>query len=330
MPIAIFMIGIFGNTSAFLIFRFNKDMRKISSMVYLSFAAMTDTISLFGFNLNNFLNLNLGISMLNSNIVLCRLVMFFQFTTLQSSGLLISMLSVDRFFSIIAMPGSLASKLPFNSVKSACIWSIGIIVSICCLNSHILILAGVYESSFSNSSNSSRTFFRCYKSWTMSDIYPKWNIVNMTLYNLLPFAIMIIFNALLIRYGIFKNKGSKTTSNSGHARKKELTITLLLVTFLYILMVLPGGIYFGFYRSPFFEIDQILILVFDALSFLNRSSLFFACLITNLKFRSIVLDKFEKRFSILKLCVFCRNFKIIRKRFTISKTSETEDKFSKI
>ena len=47
ISIIIIMLGLIGNTTTFIIFRFNKDMKKLPSMVILSFVCITDTLSLF-------------------------------------------------------------------------------------------------------------------------------------------------------------------------------------------------------------------------------------------------------------------------------------------
>lgn len=42
LPFLIIFLGVFGNSSAFLVFRLNKDLKKISSMVILSFAVVVN------------------------------------------------------------------------------------------------------------------------------------------------------------------------------------------------------------------------------------------------------------------------------------------------
>ena len=46
-PLVIIALGILGNTSFFIIFHLNKRLKSLSSMVYLSFVVITDTLSLF-------------------------------------------------------------------------------------------------------------------------------------------------------------------------------------------------------------------------------------------------------------------------------------------
>ncbi len=45
IPLFVIVVGLTGNTISFIIFRFEKDLKNISSMVYLSFCCITDTLS---------------------------------------------------------------------------------------------------------------------------------------------------------------------------------------------------------------------------------------------------------------------------------------------
>ena len=54
LPIVIIFIGLTGNIGAFLVFRLEKDLKKMSSMVILSFVVCTDTASLFTWNIDHF------------------------------------------------------------------------------------------------------------------------------------------------------------------------------------------------------------------------------------------------------------------------------------
>ena len=47
ISLIIIILGLIGNTTTYIIFRFNKDMKKLPSMVILSFVCITDTLSLF-------------------------------------------------------------------------------------------------------------------------------------------------------------------------------------------------------------------------------------------------------------------------------------------
>lgn len=138
-------LGVIGNTICFLIFRLHHSFNRMSSMVYLSFVAVIDTLALFEWNLDHFIQLNYNIDMLVISIPLCRICEFVQYTCLQSSALILSMMCIDRYVTVAALPGSMLHKLPFRTNRSALFWSIGILTFAILLNSHLLFLLGTFE-----------------------------------------------------------------------------------------------------------------------------------------------------------------------------------------
>ena len=119
VPLAIIVLGVFGNLTSFLIYTFHPALNKYSSMVFLSFIAILDTLGLFVWNLDHYLFINFGFGIEGRNMVFCKFFTFLQYVTLQTSGLLYSVISVDRYFTVISKPGSFIKKLPFGTRKSA-------------------------------------------------------------------------------------------------------------------------------------------------------------------------------------------------------------------
>lgn len=140
LNIAIIVLGVVGNTISFLVFRINRSFRTMPAMVFLSFVAVTDTVALFEWNLDHFVQL-----VLRQNLQVlsgCRIFFFAQYSSLQSSALLLSTMCLDRYVTVMAVPGSFLSRLPFRTVKNAFIWSTGIVTFCILLNFHLLITAG--------------------------------------------------------------------------------------------------------------------------------------------------------------------------------------------
>ena len=54
VPLLIIIIAIIFNTIAFFILIFDRNLKRISSMRYLGYIALFDTLSLFGWNLDQF------------------------------------------------------------------------------------------------------------------------------------------------------------------------------------------------------------------------------------------------------------------------------------
>lgn len=103
-----------------------------------------DTLSLFDWNLNHYLKPVFHLDMEFLNMFTCKVFSFGQYYLLQASGFLLSFVSIDRFVAIRTTPGSIYSKLPFGTNKSALGWSIFWLVVLFIFNGHILILIGYY------------------------------------------------------------------------------------------------------------------------------------------------------------------------------------------
>ncbi|RNA17879.1 rhodopsin-like protein [Brachionus plicatilis] len=119
LPLVIIVLGLFGNCTCFLIFRLNRQFSKVPSMVFLSFVAIFDTLSLFEWNLNHFLGPNFGIRLEFQNLFNCKFFVFLQVYSLQVSALLLSIMCIDRYVTISSIPGSIYSRMPFSTVKNS-------------------------------------------------------------------------------------------------------------------------------------------------------------------------------------------------------------------
>jgi hypothetical protein len=252
IPLAIIFLGLLGNTSSFMIFSFNKELNTFSSIMYLSFIAVIDTIGLFVWNLNHFLQPNFNIYIEKFNLFNCKFFTFLQYFTLQSSGFLYTFISIDRYFSVMSKPGSLLRQLPFGTSKSAMVWSICILIGVFLFNTHLLVLNGHYEKTYTNYSVVNRTdlVFKIKESLKLScyaapsfNIWPLWEVVHIAVHTFIPFIIMAIFNTRLIMNGLLGIKKIKTT------KKISLTISLTLITFSFIIMTSPANFVYGFYNK---------------------------------------------------------------------------------
>jgi hypothetical protein len=74
-------------------------------------------------------------------------------------------------------------------------------------------------------------------------------------------------------------------------------------------MTVPSTIMFGFFFKELYanEITREILYAIDSITFLNHASVFFTCYITNMKFRSIVIEKVSFLFFIaLELCLIIK------------------------
>lgn len=311
LPLIVIFLAITGNTACFFIFRFSKEFKNISSMVFMSFVAIFGTTSLFVWNLNHFLEPNFDIRLEYVNDFTCKFLIFIQYFSLQAIGLLLSVMCVDRFVSIMSTPGSIYSRLPFSTTKSSFIWSFCIIFFLFLLNFHILIFNGNYQhirgmrnvttTEIINGTLITRIEMQinyqvCY--WYNPDfrLYPTWDHVNLGLYNFFPFTVMLVFNSLLITKTLMLNSSIKSSTNKDQIKsiikKRRLTISILSITFAYIILTLPVTIMTGFYFYYFFSIPNgmSILSMMDSFAYLFHSTLFINCMATNVKFRRYVIN----------------------------------------
>lgn len=137
--------GVIGNLTSFCIFRFHSSFKTMPSMVFLSFVAVTDTIALFEWNLHHYFQLIHDIDITTISVLVCRVYDFAQYTSIQSSGMLLSVMCIDRYVTVMAMPGSFLHRLPFRTTKTAFYWSIGVITFFIILNVHLLFTTGNFS-----------------------------------------------------------------------------------------------------------------------------------------------------------------------------------------
>ncbi|CAF0892366.1 unnamed protein product [Brachionus calyciflorus] len=305
LPLLTIVLGLFGNTTCFLIFRLSKKFNKISSMVFLSFVAIFDTVALFEYNFNHFLYPNFLIELEKLNRFSCKFVVFIQVFSLHVTANLLSLMCVDRFVSIKSIPGSFYSRLPFGTIKSAYIWSGMIIIFLFLFNIHVLIFNGNYikilqknktehviiNGTFSSIFNLYNETENCEWYTETIKLFPAMDIVNLIVYNIIPLSVMIIFNTLLIVTTLLDNKSLKYLSNEkalkSIRKKRNLTISIISITFAFMVMTTPSTIIFSFFQSDFnrFKNSRIVLRSLDSIAFLFHSTIFFNCLLTNTKFR---------------------------------------------
>jgi hypothetical protein len=284
--IIIIVLGLIFNTLTFFIFRLNKELKKIPSLLILSFVCISETLSLFTWNLNHFL-VRFNTRIEDINIFTCKFFSFMQYSSLEISGLLLSLCSIDRYFTIASKPGSFMSKLPFGTLKTCIITSSSIILFIIFLNSYLLIM---------NRQTKSDNNFECYTLANGFKIYDTWDKIHPFIYNFIPFVIMTMFNFLLFKKTTFSKRicptATKKMNFNNRSNKKNLTHTLLTISTVFIIMTLPSSIAYGYLIETYGE-NPVVVRIFhllDHLAFLYHTTLFFNCLISNIKFRNCVLN----------------------------------------
>ena len=282
--LAIIVLGLVGNSLCFFIFRCSSSFRNMPSMVYLSFVAVFDTLALFEWNLNHYTSSIFDIEISSISIPICRIYTFMQYTSLQASALIMSAMCIDRYITVASLPGSFLYRLPFRTNRTAFIWSTAIVLFTILLNSQILFSLGIYIESGSNSTDL-KVDCRKYSYGFDSNI---WDQVNILFLDLVPFLVMITFNLLLI-INIKKTNINHSQNRKSEVKKRNLTITLLFVSFLFLVITVPSNILFAyFYDLVLSTLSLQFIYIVDDIFFLNNCNLFFVCFLSNPKFRKSI------------------------------------------
>ena len=302
-PFINILLGTFGNTATLYFISRSKILRQMSSMIILIFVSIVDTLSLFTWNLDHFYYYYHHIYYETLNIYLCRIMTFIQYFSLQSSGFLTCLLTIDRFITLSSTPGSFYSKLPFSSPKSVATWSIGIITFFFLLNIHILFFYGYFEDPPSIYNQTISIHFECNVYSTGFQFHPIWDQLNIFLYSFVPSFIMLIFNLLIISK-LKWDKNSQLNKNDKILRKnlqkkRNLTLSLLAISFLFLICTLPAEFFYGYLKDYFtIENKHLIGSCLDFFSFLNHSTLFYTLLFSYLKFRQIVCLEFKRLFGL--------------------------------
>lgn len=301
------IIGSIGNSICFAVFVSSRELRRMSSVVYLMYCSVMNILSLFEWNLDHFIEPYNPNGMESLSLANCRLLAFLQYFSLESSAYLLSFMCIDRFLIVISVPGSFSTRLPFSTAKSAHFWSILIITSIFSLHSLLLFRNGYYDPPEIKNLTINRTMsiafyyqnpdFHCYSFSPTFSIYPLWDMIHLYLYTFIPFAIMITFNGLLITKTLLPNKkfNRRSTGDETNRERRRLTKSLLVITLTFLFMTMPANIAFGYFGS--FQMSAQTKFAFnflDCISFMHQSTLLINCFITNSKFRLIILDYFRR------------------------------------
>jgi hypothetical protein len=227
-------------------------------MRYLTAVAMADLCSLYSWNLNLFYKHLINPyqnDLEDGSLLVCRLVSFIAFVSLQLSSWYLTLVSVDRCLNIHFLFWN--RKLGRASLSIYII--LGITVIIISLNIHLLFLNGYKEPNCIPYAK--RTCYECYAN--INDrhyIFPKWEQIHVIIYNFFPFSIMLISNCFIIRRSLVSTNTRTSLAvdsknnlfsidNPRQRRQRQLTCILLSVTFLFVSLTTPVMIYNVFLRN---------------------------------------------------------------------------------
>ena len=311
-PLFILIIGVIGNLLAFLIIVFNKNLNKLSTMVYLAFIAFLNTLSLFHWNLDHFLDPNFHVKIVNTGIIACKLLTFIQYSSLQIVGLLHSLICVDLFFILGLKSNPYKATKMFTTRKTAVVWSLLVTLFISLVDLHFLMLNGYWvfekegnKNHTSENMTSKKSEFKCYNyPLNYGVLIDIWQHVVNVFYNYIPAATILIFSFLIICRLIRSNKSDKylirnkyyTYSIQMDQREiRNLSIGVLVISILFVIMTAPTQIMYTFWFdfSKPTKFNKMLSIVMDTILFLQHSSTFYICFLVLPKFRKATFSFFK-------------------------------------
>lgn len=275
-PLFLVIAGTLFNSLVFIILcrsSFRRMAKKQASIHYMRAIAIFDVLMFYDWNLDHYLSAVHHFTLLRSTIASCKFAMFFGYFTSEASAWLRVFVCIDRYLLL-----SRLHQTCFSRSKTALLMILGIIGFFALFNIHFI-------------------FFNCYykPDGTISidaqlySILPLWDYIHLTVYNCIPFVLMMIFNSGVI-YHLFRLRRTSTVHNS-RIQHRAISITLLATTFLFLIMTVPASICFAFFGTPN---NATLLRVVDGFLFTYH--------ITSFPLYMLTFDEFRHEFLAIIIC----------------------------
>ncbi len=188
----------------------------------------------------------------------------------------------------------------------------GISTIIFFINVHILLFVGKIKVfsfnttiGFNETQKISEERLECYNS-DLYDLHPFWDQFHLYIYAIGPFCITIIFNCFIFKK-LFDNNSS--VNKVGQQKKRKLVITILIISFLFIICALPQVIAFGFFfvQLSATYVGSVILPTCDLINFTFNAFNFMLYFGTNIVFRNECIHQIKKLGIILSFW-FCKPF----------------------
>jgi len=232
-PLALVIVGTVFNLFTFGIFwrPTFRDTNKRPTIHYMRAIAIFDILMLYGWNFDHYLSGAYGFTLQTYSIPSCKFFSFLNYFTPQCSAWLRVFICLDRYLSL-----SRLHKTWFSQSRNVLFIITCIITVFTIINFQFFLFACYY-----NEDGTVNTDSHLY------EIYPLWDDMNLGLYNCAPFIFMFIFNSGVI-YHLIRLRQTSTVQNS-RIQHRSITITLVITTFLFSIMTIPGTVGFAFFSN---------------------------------------------------------------------------------
>ncbi|XP_052817936.1 probable G-protein coupled receptor 139 [Mya arenaria] len=303
LPPFLLLMGTFGHVMTFLIFR-NKAMKRQSTNLFLAALAIADSIVLFVGLLRRWLDILLEMDIQSESDWLCKTVSVLGYSSSQFSVWLIIAVTIERYL-VVSHPLHTSRYCNLTRAKRIICLIALLIVAI---NFHLLFTVSVQEHEHGLKSCHSAPQFNVL-------VTIVWPWIDASLYALLPFLLIVIFNTLIItqtlKATIWRAAQNGLLINTADKRKVfkdnniKLTVMLLSVSFTFLITTFPMAIVMVFNSEWSRDIENVPLSVIaqrqllrtsaEMLMFLNHSVNFYLYCALGQKFRNQVLKTLCRR-----------------------------------
>ncbi|CAF1118040.1 unnamed protein product [Adineta ricciae] len=198
---------------------------------YMRLIMVMDLLSVYGWNLDNYLQIIHGFTLAYSyTIASCKFSIFFNTVLMQASAWIRVFICLDRYLALSRMQ----PNTWFNRSRNILTIIAGTIVFFILFNLHFLIFVCYRDTSGQIVIDS--TLFR---------VYPTYSRVNMAIGICLPFLLMMSFNSISI-YHLIQLRNTTLVQNS-RIRHRSISITLIITAFLFLVTSVPSKMIYSFF-----------------------------------------------------------------------------------
>lgn len=274
-----FLLVIFGTVLNFftIFICLRRRLRHYTTFIFILFMCFNDTLSLYVWCLDHFLESFFWFTIEELSPISCRIGFFIQFFSLQSSSWLLVSSSMDRYLGVrIKQWRSLYFK-----VNQALFCSFSIIALSLIANSQLLVLGDFQK-------------YECYSRNSIESWINTWKQIHLYVYSIVPSVLLLLINSILF-YITWKksisidvtSEGIETTRN----RKKKFGLVITIFTFGFMLTTLPSAIITGFFYSKLnsHHETKIYIYICDSVAFSFHSFKFIVLFFCNTNFKREVV-----------------------------------------
>ncbi len=291
LPPLFLLIGTVTNTLSIIIFTRN-DMKKHSSFVYFAFLNIVNITALYTNCIRGILDFNFSIDIRAASLFICKFHVFLTYFLCHLSSLILSSISIDRVISVMFLRLS----------KTTCTPRVAIQVTICLavfnfiLSSHFLYLESGYKAIEETTDNNKTIMVESIicDIRVNTDYYyfvqNVWKLVDMSMYALVPFLIMLASSIIIIirirqQSKKLQSHDQKTPSKESRVSSKTRNLAMMLIPVNIMFLIFVGPVVIAIYTYTDLGRDHMALVIVEVLSNCNFTLNFFVYFATSSKFR---------------------------------------------